>query len=103
LSSATDCTSADEFEQHVRCGLIFRDIGDIVEDEQVILVELGYRSLELDLPTCCLGLLDEVGCSREENAPSILDGSETKCSRQSSRSHGRCDLGSIPQWAHRAS
>jgi len=39
-------TAADQLEQHAGFGLILADIGDVVEDQQVILVELGERAFE---------------------------------------------------------
>ena len=38
--------AADQLEQHAGFGLILADVGDVVEDEQVILVELGDRAFE---------------------------------------------------------
>ena len=64
---------ADEFEQHACFGLILGDIGDVVEDEQMILVELGDCGLELEFLARCLEFLDEIGRPGEENPPSILD------------------------------
>jgi hypothetical protein len=38
--------AADQLEQHAGFGLILADIGDVVEDQQVILVELGEHAFE---------------------------------------------------------
>ena len=38
--------SADQFEKHARFRLILGDIGEIVEDQQVIFVEFGNRGFE---------------------------------------------------------
>lgn len=40
---------ADELEQHTGLGLVLGDVGEIVEDQQVELVELGERALERQL------------------------------------------------------
>jgi hypothetical protein len=36
----------DQFEQDAGLGLILGDVGDVVEDEQVVAVELGDRGFE---------------------------------------------------------
>lgn len=36
-------------ESLATCIIIFHDTGNVVKDEQIILVELGYRSVELEL------------------------------------------------------
>ena len=42
-------THAYELEQHAGLGLIFADVGDVVEDQQMMLVELGQRAFEDEL------------------------------------------------------
>ena len=37
---------ADQFEQDARLRLVLGDIGEVVEDQQVIFVELGDRGFE---------------------------------------------------------
>jgi hypothetical protein len=56
---------ADQFEKHTRFGLILGDIGEIVEDQQMIFVELGDRRLEDEIAACDLELLHEVRGSGE--------------------------------------
>ena len=51
--------AADQLEQHAGFGLILPDIGDVVEDEQVILVELGDRAFEAEFTARDLQALDE--------------------------------------------
>ena len=63
----------DEFEENTGFGLILGDIGKIVEDQQVELVELCKGGLELQLPPCELQLLNQVGSPGEEDAPAVLD------------------------------
>ena len=41
--------SADQFEQNARFRLILGDIGEIVEDQQMIFVEFGDRGLENEI------------------------------------------------------
>ena len=45
---------ADELERNAGLGLILADEGDVVEDEEVILVELGQRPFEGELAPCHL-------------------------------------------------
>jgi hypothetical protein len=44
-------TRGDQLEQHARFGLIFGDVGDVVEDDQIVTVELGDRGFEGQLAT----------------------------------------------------
>ena len=39
-------TRGDQLEQDARLGLILGDIGDVVEDKQIVAVELGDRAFE---------------------------------------------------------
>lgn len=67
---------ADEFEEHARFGLVLGDVGQIVEDEQIELVELCDGGFELELPPRDLKLLDEIGRAGEQHAPAVLDQGE---------------------------
>jgi hypothetical protein len=62
-----------EFEKHAGLGLILSDVSDVVEDEQMIFVEFGDGSFELQCSPSGLGLLDEIGRAGVQDAPSILD------------------------------
>ena len=73
---------ADEFEEHAGFGLILGDVGEIVEDEQMELIELGERALEGEFTAGDLQLLDEIGGSGEEHPVAVLDQGETDCRRQ---------------------
>lgn len=64
---------ADELEQHAGLGLVLGDVGEIIEDQEMELVELGQSALERQVSPCRLKLLDEVGCSGEEHPPAILN------------------------------
>src|SRR5271165_5996499 len=70
--------SADQFEKHARFRLILGDIGEIVEDQQMIFVELGDRRLEDEIAACDLQFLHEVGGPDEQHAPAVLDQSEAE-------------------------
>ena len=62
--------AADQLEQHAGFGLILADIGDVVEDQQVILVELGERAFEGELAARDLQALDEIAGADEQHPPS---------------------------------
>jgi hypothetical protein len=51
----------DEFEQDAGFSLILGDIGEVVEDQQVVLVELGDGGFESEFAAGDLQPLDEIG------------------------------------------
>ena len=51
----------DEFEQDTGFGLILGDIGEVVEDQQVVFVEPGDGGFEREFTASDLQPLDEVG------------------------------------------
>jgi len=51
---------ADEFEQDAGIGLVFGDIGDVVEDQQVEFVEFRDGAFEDEVPPGLLQLLNHV-------------------------------------------
>src|SRR5215470_4837056 len=63
----------DQLEQDAGLRLILGDVGDVVEDQQVIFVELGDGRLESELAVGDLELLNELPGANEEDAPSLLD------------------------------
>ena len=72
----------DQLEQHTGLGLILGDVGDIVEDQQLVLVELGDGGLKPQLPARHLQPLDEVGGAHEQHAPAVLDERQTERRRK---------------------
>jgi hypothetical protein len=58
----------DQLEQHTGLGLILGDVSDIVEDQQLVLVELGDGGFEPQLPARHLQPLDEVGGTHENGS-----------------------------------
>ena len=72
----------DQFEQDAGLGLILGDIGEVVEDQQIELVELGDGGLELQFAAGDLQLLDQIGGSGEEHAPAVLDQREADGGRE---------------------
>ena len=73
---------ADQLEEDAGLGLILGDIGEIVEDQQVIFVELVDGRFEREIAPGDLQLLNEVGGAGEEHAPSLLDEREAEGCRQ---------------------
>ena len=67
---------ADELEQHACFGLVLGEVGEIIENEQVELVELGERALKGEVPTGLLQRLHEVGGAGEQHPVSVLDEGE---------------------------
>src|SRR5712691_5389576 len=65
-------SGTDEFEQDAGFSLILGDIGEVVEDQQVVLVEPGDGGLEGEFATGELQPLDEIGSSREQNAAAVF-------------------------------
>ncbi len=70
-SAFVSCT--DEFEQHAGLGLILGDVGYVVEDQQVELVQLRDGAFEEEIAPGLLQLLNQVGGSCEEYAVALLD------------------------------
>ena len=62
--------------------VILGDIGDVVEDQQVVFVEPGDGGFESEFATGDLQPLDEIGGSREQNAPAVFDEGEAESCRQ---------------------
>ena len=54
-------SGTDEFEQDAGFGLILGDIGEVIEDQQVVLVELGDSGFESEFAAGNLQSLDEEG------------------------------------------
>lgn len=54
-------TGGDELEEHARLGLVLGNVGQVVEDEQIELVELVDGGFQLQLASRDLKLLDEIG------------------------------------------
>ena len=70
---ATFVSRADEFEEHAGLGLILGDVGDVIEDQQVELVEFRDRAFEDEIAARLLELLDQIGGAAEEDAVTFLD------------------------------
>ena len=72
---------ADELEQHAGLRLIFADVGEVIEDQQVEAINTINRSFEREFAPSDLQLLHEICRASEENAPPVLDkGKPDRCS-----------------------
>jgi hypothetical protein len=58
--------------------LILGDVGEVVEDQQVVLVELGDGGFEREFASGDLRPLDEIGGAGEQNAPAPFDQGEAE-------------------------
>src|SRR4051794_11427023 len=50
---------ADEFKEHAGFGLVFGDVGEVIQDQQMEFVELGNGGFESELATGNLQSLNE--------------------------------------------
>ena len=66
-------SAADQFEQDRSFGLIFGDIGDVVEDEEVIAIEFGDCRFEHEVLPRDLQALDEIGGVGEQDTVARFD------------------------------
>ena len=64
---------ADQLEQNAGLRLVFGDVGEIVEDQKVVFVELGDGGFECEIAARDLKLLNQVGGSGEQDAPAVFD------------------------------
>ena len=63
----------DQLEEHACFRLVLGDVGEIIEDEQVVLVEFVDGGFELQFPAGNLELLHEIGGPGEQDPLSVLD------------------------------
>ena len=73
---------ADEFKEHTGFGLVFGDVGEVIEDQEVEFVELGNGGFESELATGNLQPLDEIDGAGEQYAPAVFDESEAESCRK---------------------
>jgi len=63
-------------------GLVFGDVGEVIEDQEVVFVELGNGGFESVLATGNLQPLDEIGGASEQPAPAVFDEREAESCRK---------------------
>ena len=75
-------TRGDQLEEHAGFGLILGDVGDVVQDQQIIMVELGDGGLQRQFSPRHLQPLHEVGGAREQHAPAVFNQRQAERCRQ---------------------
>src|SRR6185437_2544939 len=73
---------ADELKEHAGFGLVFGDVGEVIQDQQVKFVELGNGGFESKLATGNLQSLNEICGAGEQHAPAVFDESEAESCRK---------------------
>ena len=71
--AAAFVSGGDQLEQDGGLGLVFVDVGEVVEDQQVVFVELGDGGLQREGLSGELQPLDEIGGAGEQHAKAVLD------------------------------
>jgi len=66
-------SSADELEQEECFRLIFADIGEIIEDQQMKAIEPVDGGLQRQFAARHLKPFDQIGRAGEQHAPAVLD------------------------------
>ena len=65
----------DELEQGAGLDLVLADVGQVVEDDEIELVELVEHRGQAEVAACGLELLDHVGCGAEQDtSPGVDEG-----------------------------
>src|SRR3546814_3754665 len=65
----------DELEQGAGLDLVLADVGQVVEDDEIELVELVEHRGQAEVASCGLELLDHVGCGAEQDtSPGVDEG-----------------------------
>ena len=85
-----------QLEQDAGLGLVLGDIGQVVEDQQMIFVELGDRGFEAEIAARDLKFLHEVGGSGEQHAPALFNQGQAERGRQMGFSCARRDSDMAP-------
>src|SRR3546814_17486941 len=63
----------DELEQGAGLDLVLADVGQVVEDDEIELVELVEHRGQAEVASCGLELLDHVGCGAEQDTSPGVD------------------------------
>src|SRR5947209_7350412 len=73
---------ADELKEHAGFGLVFGDVGEVIQDQEVEFVELGNGGFESELAAGNLQPLDKIGGAGEQHAPAPFDEREAESCRK---------------------
>ena len=63
----------DQLEQDGSLRLIFADIGEVIEDQQIEAIQLGDGCLQCQFAPRHLKSLHQIGCAGEQHAPAVFD------------------------------
>src|ERR1044071_5649851 len=84
--------ASDQLEQHTCFGLVLANVGDVIKDQEVVLVELGQRAFEGKFAARKLQALDQIAGAHEQDAPSVLDEREPDgCCQMTLAAAGRAE------------
>jgi len=61
------------FTEHTGFGQVFGDVGEVIEDQEVVLVDLGDGGFESQFAAGDLKPLDEIGGPSEQDAPAVFE------------------------------
>ncbi len=73
---------ADELEQHRRLGLILADVCKVVQNKEIEAIQPVDGGLQRQLAACDLQPLHEVGGTREQDLPAVLQQAQSNGRRQ---------------------
>src|SRR3546814_13541323 len=80
----------DELEQGAGLDLVLADVGQVVEDDEIELVELVEHRGQAEVASCGLELLDHVGCGAEQDtSPGVDEGMADGGNRSEERRVGK--------------
>ncbi len=75
---ASFVSGADQLEQDAGFGLVLGDVGEVIENDQLVFVEAGDGCLEGEFAASDLQFLDQIGGSGEEHAPDFREGGHSR-------------------------
>src|SRR5262249_19888394 len=73
---------ADQLKEHAGFSLVFGDVGNVIEDQQVEFVELGDGGFESEVARAILSPLAQIDGAGKQSAPAFFDESEAECCRK---------------------
>ena len=78
---------SDQLEQYAGLSLILGDVGDVVEDEEIVAVEFGDRVFKRQFAAGDLKPLHKIARASEEHPPAVFDEGETERGREMAFAH----------------
>jgi hypothetical protein len=86
----------DKLEEYAGFGLVFVDIGYVVEDDEIVLVEFVDGAFKSEIAPCALEFLDEIGGPGEENPEAVFDQGRAEGGTKMRLSGARQDRAILP-------